>query len=157
MVTEMDVSCASAIHTLNNIWRNFFRMPGSSLWLLPPANHRLEPILSSLIKRTASHFKSPHLFLPHVTLTSEISSSTYGSDPQKWLDTISFPAGKEVLVKLGRLESQDVFVKKLYSKVSKDGVLDIGRVSRKCVEGFAEDGKAKEWTENEYYPHLSLL
>jgi 2',3'-cyclic-nucleotide 3'-phosphodiesterase len=132
-------------------------MPGSSLWLLPPADHPLNSLLTSLIEQTSAHFKSPHLFIPHVTLTSEISSSSYGSAPQEWLDNFKFPTGNNVKVRFERLQSEEVFVKKLYIKVEKEGVIDLGKISRKAVEGYAEETNAKYWAEEKYMPHLSLL
>ncbi|KAF2189613.1 2',3'-cyclic-nucleotide 3'-phosphodiesteras-like protein [Zopfia rhizophila CBS 207.26] len=132
-------------------------MPGSSLWLLPPKSHPLNSLLSSLIERTAKHFNSPHLFIPHVTLTSEISPSIYSADPQSWLDQIKFPAGSEVKVKLGKLNSEDVFVRKLYSTIEKSGVREIGKVARTVVKGYEDDIKAQQWVEEKYGPHLSLL
>lgn len=131
-------------------------MPGSSLWLLPPASHPLNSTLSDLISQTTEHFNSPHLFLPHITITSGISASTYAENPQKWLASIDFPA--DVEVRLGRLASEDVFVRKLYSTVVKnDGLRDMGTVVRRYVEGFEEEERARKWAEEEYMPHLSLL
>lgn len=131
-------------------------MPGSSLWLLPPSDHPLNSTLSSLISQTADHFSSPHLFLPHITLTSNIHASTYSEDPQKWLDSISFPAGVEV--RLGSLASEDIFVRKLYSTVVKnDGLRDTGAVARRYVDGFEGEGEARMWAEEVWMPHLSLL
>ncbi|KAF2472053.1 2',3'-cyclic-nucleotide 3'-phosphodiesterase [Lindgomyces ingoldianus] len=132
-------------------------MPGSSLWLLPPADHPLNSILSSLIQETSSHFNSPQLFIPHITLTSEISPSTYLPDPQAWLDHLKLPAGKDVRVKMGRLQSEDVFVRKLYSKVEKQGVVEIAKLARTVVAGFNEDEGAQRWANEKYGPHLSLL
>lgn len=132
-------------------------MPGSSLWLLPPSSSPLNSTLSFVIEQTASHFASPHLFLPHVTLTSEVSPATHSPDPQKWLDSLLLPHGKDVTVKLGRLQSEDAFVRKLYSKVEKEGVVDIGKISRMVVEGFGDETEASKWAEEKYMPHLSLL
>ncbi|KAF2447991.1 hypothetical protein P171DRAFT_429577 [Karstenula rhodostoma CBS 690.94] len=56
-------------------------MPGSSLWLLPPRGHPLDAALSTLIAQTAAHFGSPHTFLPHVTLTSEIAADVVSTTP----------------------------------------------------------------------------
>jgi len=60
-------------------------------------------------------------------------------------------------VKLGALASEDVFVRKLYFRVGKDGVREIGKVSRKYVHGFGEEDVAERWVEEEYEAHLSLL
>lgn len=131
-------------------------MPGSSLWLLPPRNQPLYPALCSLISETAKLFGSEHTFLPHVTLTSDINSKAYGSDPQAWLESLPFPKGIDVRVHLGILASEDVFVRKLYSKVDKDGLESIGKMSRMTVEGYG-DVAAQSWAEERYMPHLSLL
>jgi 2',3'-cyclic-nucleotide 3'-phosphodiesterase len=132
-------------------------MPGSSLWLLPPAKHPLTNVLSTAIKQISAHFNSPHLFLPHVTLTSEISPSAHSPDPQAWLDILKLPPAKDVRVRLGRLESQDVFFKKLYSRVEKDGVSELAKVARGTVQGFEEEDVATGWVEEKYMPHCSLL
>ncbi|KAF2735453.1 2, 3 cyclic phosphodiesterase [Polyplosphaeria fusca] len=132
-------------------------MPGSSLWLLPPDDHPLNPLLTSLIQTTSAKFASPHLFIPHVTLTSDIPPSTYASSAQKWLHDLPLPAAKDVAVKLGKLQSEDVFVRKLYSKVDKAGVKEIGAAARMVVEGYADWTKALEWAEESYNPHVSLL
>jgi len=134
-------------------------MPGSSLWLLPPSNHPLQSLLTTLIEKTSAHFSSPHLFIPHVTLTSEIKPSVYGEgdEPQKWLDGLKLPVKGEVVVKLGGLNSEDVFVRKLYSGVRKDGVRELGVVARRWVEGFEGEGESRRWAEEQYVPHLSLL
>ncbi|KAF2869799.1 2',3'-cyclic-nucleotide 3'-phosphodiesteras-like protein [Massariosphaeria phaeospora] len=132
-------------------------MAGASLWLLPPADHPLHSVLTELIKKVSAHFHSPHLFLPHVTLTSDISPSSYASDPHKWLEEVEFPPGTEVKVEFRRLQSEDVFVRKLYIKVEKTGVSDIGRAARKMVEGFEDGEAANQCAEEKYAPHLSLL
>jgi 2',3'-cyclic-nucleotide 3'-phosphodiesterase len=132
-------------------------MPGSSLWLLPPEDHALNSILTTLIKKTSTHFNSPHLFVPHVTLTAEINPESYSTDPQQWIDTIPFPQGCDVVVRFDRLESEDVFVKKLYIRVQKRGVRDIGKAARQEVKGYGDEQKAAKWADEEYYPHLSLL
>ena len=102
-------------------------MPGSSLWLLPPPNHPLNAVLFMLIQETAAHFDSEPLFLPHVTLTSEIDPSVYGSEPQSWLDSLELPSSAQVQVKFGHLNSEDVFFRKLYISVDKEGVVDLGK------------------------------
>ncbi|KAF2034973.1 2',3'-cyclic-nucleotide 3'-phosphodiesterase [Setomelanomma holmii] len=133
-------------------------MPGSSLWLLPPSSHPLSSIMPTLIQRTSSHFSSPHSFLPHVTITSEISPSTYFSDPQAWLNSLALPSGDDVEVKLEKLASEDVFFRKLYIKCYKsEGLEKLAQVCRRKVEGFEEEAKATEWADQTYNPHVSLL
>ena len=133
-------------------------MPGSSLWLLPPSDHALNSILPRLIQETSSRFHSPHSFLPHVTLTSDISPSTYSSDPQAWLNSLRLPSGNDVQVKFEKLASEDVFVRKLYIKCTNtDGLKKLAGVCRQGVNGFGEKEKAMEWANAKYHPHLSLL
>ena len=133
-------------------------MPGSSLWLLPPTSHPLNSLLSTLIDKTSSHFQSPHRFLPHVTLTSEINASAYESDPQAWLDSLNIQLGHEIPVKFEKLNSEDVFVRKLYIKCEKtEALVLLAQRCRQQVKGFEEVGKAQEWAKESYTPHLSLL
>lgn len=134
------------------------KMPGSSLWLLPLASHPLNNLLSTLIDKTSSHFHSPHRFLPHVTLTSEINASVYKSEPQAWLDSLDIQLGSESLVKFEKLDSEDAFVRKLYIKCEKaDGLLLLAQRCRRQVAGFEEQEKAEQWAKESYTPHLSLL
>jgi 2',3'-cyclic-nucleotide 3'-phosphodiesterase len=130
-----------------------------SLWLLPPSSDSpLNGLLASLIAQTSSHFHSTHSFLPHVTLTSEISPEKYSSDPQAWLDSLDLPSGDEVQVKFKQLASDDVFVRKLYIQCHKtDGIKKLAGACRQEVEGFGDDSKAKEWANYQYNPHVSLL
>jgi 2',3'-cyclic-nucleotide 3'-phosphodiesterase len=127
-------------------------MPGSSLWLLPPADHPLNSLLTTAISKTSTHFSSPHHFIPHITLTSLIDPSTYASEPQKWLDSVPFPSKPDVVVRFGPLASEDVFVRKLYIKVEIEGVLQAGKVARMTVNGYEEEDVA-----GKFGPHLSLL
>jgi 2',3'-cyclic-nucleotide 3'-phosphodiesterase len=128
-------------------------MPGSSLWLLPPAQHPLNDIFSSLIDKTSTQFGSNHRFLPHVTLTSGISQSVYSEDAQAWLDSLDLP--QDVAVKFGHVASEDAFVKKLYINVVKDySMRALGEAARIYVEDFE---RARDWARNEYMPHLSLM
>jgi 2',3'-cyclic-nucleotide 3'-phosphodiesterase len=133
-------------------------MPGSSLWLLPPKSHPLNSILSDSIEQTSSRFDSPHRFIPHVTITSEISASTYSSDPQSWLESLKMPFARTVQVQFEELASENVFVRKLYIKCMKaDGLEKLAVVCRQQVEGFEDVNKAEAWASDKYNPHLSLL
>ncbi|KAK4165614.1 putative cyclic phosphodiesterase [Cladorrhinum sp. PSN259] len=147
-------------------------MTGSSLWLLPPPSHPLRPILTTLISQTVpQHFphltSSPHVprefFTPHMTLTSDIAPSLYTSTagPQQWLDSIPFPAGKQVQVKFRRVRSQEVFYRRCFISVEYEGVKDVVGISREYgVEGVGNKQKVKEWLEwwrGEYGGHVSLI
>jgi 2',3'-cyclic-nucleotide 3'-phosphodiesterase len=135
-------------------------MPGSSLWLLPPSSHALQPVFTSLIRKTSSIFNSPHLFIPHITLTSSISPSTYEPDPQKWLDGLILPSlefESSIHTEFKGLESEDIFFKKLYVQIEKPGLEELAHVTRMTVAGYEDPGVARKWVEEEYKPHLSLL
>lgn len=133
-------------------------MPGSSLWLLPPGSHPLNDVLTSLIKRTASKFGSATLFIPHVTLTSDIGSSTYGLEPQRWIETLDLPAGRDVEVKFEELDSEDVLVRKLYIRCEKTaGLKALATACRKEVAYHNDKGTAGTWADKTYNPHVSLL
>lgn len=133
-------------------------MPGSSLWLLPPADHPLNETLPALIDKTSKHFGSVHRFLPHLTITSEISPSKYGSDAQAWLDSLNLFSGTDVQIKFERLGSEDVFFRKLYIKCKKsDGVEKLAQQCRQQVDGFSDEKVAGAWVEDKYMPHVSLM
>jgi 2',3'-cyclic-nucleotide 3'-phosphodiesterase len=134
-------------------------MPGSSLWLLPPADHPLSKVLPALIDKTSKQFGSPHRFLPHVTLTSEISPSTYGPDAQAWLDSLGLvKVENDVRVNFECLGSEDVFFRKLYIKCEMDdGLKRLARQCRRHVQGFKDEKKAEDWAKDKYMPHLSLM
>jgi 2',3'-cyclic-nucleotide 3'-phosphodiesterase len=124
-------------------------MPGSSLWLLPPVSHPLNVKLTALIQRAKAHFASPHLFLPHITLTL---------DPQAWLDALHLPVAGDVDINFANLASEDVYVRKLYIACGiQDGLCELAAACRREVDGFGEEGKAKSWVREKYVPHASLL
>ncbi|KAF2747327.1 2',3'-cyclic-nucleotide 3'-phosphodiesteras-like protein [Sporormia fimetaria CBS 119925] len=131
-------------------------MPGSSIWLIPPESHPLNAILTTLIQKNSEHFSSTYLFAPHITLTSDVAGLDWYPNPQKFLDSLDLPSTVEV--KFSGLESQDPYFKKLFVKVAKnESIRGLAAAARRSVRGFGDEEKAKKWTEEEYYPHLSLL
>lgn len=134
-------------------------MPGSSLWLLPPETHPLNEVLTALIKQTASSFGSSDLFVPHVTLTSDlVSPLTYASGPQNWLDSLDLPAASDVKVEFDKLDSENVYFRKLYVKCKKTtGLKDLATVCRKQVADHESETTARKWADDTYNPHVSLL
>lgn len=115
--------------------------------------------LLSLINRTASHFGSTDLFIPHVTLTSDlVEPSSYGTEPQKWIESLDLPAGGDVKVEFEKLNSEDVYFRKLYIKCQKnEGLKALATVCRKQVADHEDKQLASKWADETYNPHVSLL
>lgn len=142
-------------------------MPQSSLWLIPPQDdHPFNKSLKSLIGESiASDFprvpKDQLGFLPHVTLTSDISPETYGTDPQSWLDSLPLPTEfkKEHVepdLNFETIETGNQFFRKLYLRAKKDeNLLKLAIATRQATGVDAE--KARQWADSEFMPHLSLL
>lgn len=142
-------------------------MPGSSLWLLPPPSHPLHKIITKLIEATLpAHFPNatppPPAFAPHLTLTSMIDPSIYGSDPEGWLEGIPFPSGPDVHVRFERVKTEDVYFRRCYIKCGFEGVRDVAGIARaRGVLGEQEVGeKTEEWLaewKGSFGPHVSLM
>ncbi|KAI4728243.1 2, 3 cyclic phosphodiesterase [Aureobasidium sp. EXF-10728] len=139
-------------------------MPGASLWIIPPKDSSFSQALQTLISTTIPpHFPhtKTHDFIPHVTITSNIDQSLYGTDPQAWLSSLHLPSGDQqdpVFVTLDVLEAGHAFVKKLTLSAGKTAqLLQLASACRaEAVEGGDQD-KADKWTRDEYLPHLSLM
>ncbi|KAI9820002.1 MAG: hypothetical protein M1827_006573 [Pycnora praestabilis] len=145
-------------------------MGGSSLWLVPPPtipiNHAITTLITTAIP---PHFPSstPPTFAPHITLTSDLPSSF--PNAQEWLDALDLPAANEVDVRLRELVVGEEFFKKLTLSVEKIEGLKILAV--RCRRALIDvDGKrggadedteaeveAREWVEEVWGPHCSLL
>ena len=137
-------------------------MPGSSLWLVPPEDSELYKTVHDLI---INQFPSvypiaipPH-FAPHITLTSGINErDAESSDPQKWLDGITFPDLKDLKVAIQDVEVGSVFFKKVTMKCEKTA--DLSELAATCraagVEGLGKHA-ADRWVEESYLPHCSLM
>ncbi|PNS19871.1 Phosphoribosylaminoimidazole-succinocarboxamide synthase [Sphaceloma murrayae] len=67
-------------------------MPGSSLWLIPPArdpfNRTLQTQITSMVPQRFT--AKTHDFIPHITLTSNINPHLHEPDAQAWLDSLDF-------------------------------------------------------------------
>ena len=151
-------------------------MPGSFLWLVPPASHPLHIILTNLITTTLPPLlsSSPHnpTFAPHITLTSDIPPDTHGPDPQAWLDSIPWPSRPgSVRVRLlpsGPRTDDDAFFRRCYLPVDPGGgVADLAALARAwAVEGEGEGGaesggeRTAAWLRGwlaGFGPHVSLV
>lgn len=142
-------------------------MPGSSLWLTPPASHPLHAIITNLIETSIpAHFPNttprPPIFSPHLTLTSNVDPGIYADQPQRWLDEIPFPSAEDVNVSFEKVKTEDVFYRRCYLKCVYDGVKDVAAIARaRGVEGEADVGKITEaWLaewQGSFGPHVSLM
>jgi len=140
-------------------------MPGSSIWLAPPLASPLHTILSSLISKSLpARFPGTTgpTFTPHVTLTSGVSPSVYGENPQGWLESIPWPAAADVRVCFEAVKTEDVFFRRCYIKASFEGLRDVAGLARAHgVDGEETIGPATEaWLEEwrqSFGPHVSLL
>jgi len=140
-------------------------MPGSSLWLTPPNPSRFHATVQELISSSIPQLfpaTKPHGFVPHVTLTSFVEpSNTYGDKPQEWLDSLALvtePVNEKISVCLDAIEPGEPFFKKLTLRAHKDDGLV--RLAAACRSHGVEDGdtdRARQWAEQEYLPHLSLM
>lgn len=139
-------------------------MPGASLWIIPPKDSSFSQALQTLISKTIPpRFPQTktHDFIPHVTITSNIDQSLYGSDPQAWLSDLHVPSGDQhdpVFVTLDVLEAGDAFVKKLTMRAGKTAqLLHLASACRAEAVEAGDQEKAEEWAHDEYLPHLSLM
>lgn len=88
---------------------------------------------------------------------------SYESSPQAWLDSLPFPSSLTTRVALKTLASDPAYVRKLYIRVEKLGVIPPARVAREVVTPSVsktaeeENPRVEAWLEEEYSPHLSLL
>ncbi|CAD0083171.1 unnamed protein product [Aureobasidium vineae] len=126
-------------------------MPGASLWIIPPKDSSFSQALQTLISTTIPpHFPNTktHDFIPHVTITSNIDQSLYGTDPQAWLSSLHLPSGDQhdpVFVTLDVLEAGDAFVKKLTLRAGKTAQLsDVEKLVSEIQEDCRKAGRSVE-------------
>ena len=139
-------------------------MPGSSLWLVPPPSHPLHGIAGLIAEGLPGRFagKTGPAFAPHLTLTSGVAPSAYGAAPQKWLDAVPWPAGRDVRVHFEAVATEDVFFRRCYAKVSFDGVRGVAGLARargvlaEETIGDATEAWLEEWRRG-FGPHVSLI
>lgn len=155
-------------------------MAGSSLWLVPPPGSAISKKLADLIISVSADLArssssddesqppSLTLFPPHMTLASNVEPSTYGSDPQAWLDSIPLLKSSPTEVAFTGLRSEDFFFRRCYIRVAFNGVRDLAAAAR--ASGVEGEGEAiaggrigektarwlEEWT-GSFGPHVSLI
>ena len=136
-------------------------MPGSSLWLIPPKDWPFTTAIQTLIEtQIPSVFSGTktHNFIPHITITSNINAKLYGSEPQKWLDSLDLDVHSSIQIDMEALEPGKPFFKKLTLRCAKDA--ELLKLASTCRAEGVENGdaaKAKKWADEEYAPHLSLM
>ena len=136
-------------------------MPGSSLWLLPPSDSKIEDILSTLITKTVPA-RFPELeatpdFPPHLTLTSDIPSGVTEEEPQRWLDGLPLSIIDPPFVGFQSLDVGQQFFKKLTLSVQKAPLQNLAVQVRAAAVESGDEAAAKRWVEETYAPHISLL
>lgn len=137
------------------------RMPGSSLWLVPPENSELYKAIHNLIiDQVPSIYPatSPPHFAPHVTLTSAVSIPD-SETPEQGLNSIQLPESiKDLDVGIRQVEVGSIFVKKITMRCDKQ--LELCELAASCrmagVQGV-DAQSAQRWVEEEYSPHCSLM
>jgi 2',3'-cyclic-nucleotide 3'-phosphodiesterase len=104
------------------------------------------------------------VFVPHVTLTSDIDLTTLHPNPTAWLERLAIPQKQDVTVSFTSLEVGPTFTKKLFLRCDKGGLEGLGELARwQAVEspngigGEDERRKAEHWAEEHWEPHVSLL
>lgn len=150
------------------------KMPGASLWLVPPPTHPLHAILTNLITRTLPALLSPPFpdstsppppaFAPHLTLTSHIPPDLYAgpaTSAQAWLD--SLPLATTARVRFERVVTEDVFFRRCYLQAGFEGVRDVAGVARAFGverEASAAGDRTAAWLagwQSAFSPHVNLV
>lgn len=136
-------------------------MPGSSLWLVPPSGSKIEDVLSTLITKTIPA-QFPELettpdFPPHLTLTSDVPESITENEPQEWLNNLSLSTDDIPSVSFQSLDVGQQFFRKLTLSVPKAPLQDLAARVRAVAVEKGDEAAAKQWVEETYAPHVSLL
>jgi 2',3'-cyclic-nucleotide 3'-phosphodiesterase len=140
---------------------------GWSLWLIPLENSPFTRTARELIDDTVPrNFQTPEKiqrFDPHVTITSDIDFEKIanGKSPKEWLDQLELPNFRaehdEVLLELDTVEAEDPFFRKMNVALKdNDNLKKLAAVCREKGVGVNQ-GKAQEWAQKEYRPHMSLF
>ncbi|KAK7203221.1 2',3'-cyclic-nucleotide 3'-phosphodiesterase [Myxozyma melibiosi] len=159
-------------------------MPGLSLWLSPPAGSSIESILTDLISSLSDSVVAiapapsdssvpitpPH-FKPHITITSNIPTTT---DPDSvvayaaslFSPSSSSPSSPRLRIEVTGVDFGPAYFKKIFLRILKapDLVLLARSVRERFVCPYQTDPRAvarpdqvaAEWAEQEYDPHISL-
>jgi 2',3'-cyclic-nucleotide 3'-phosphodiesterase len=129
---------------------------------MPPEDDPvLEPLTKLIGSELPAYFASSKsasfaLFVPHLTLTSDIKNVT--EDPQKWLDSLHFPSSEGISVQFTELAKGNHWTKKLFLRTEKDPLRKLAASCRSAVEPYDDDTEAVlRWVEEEWDPHVSLV
>lgn len=140
-------------------------MTGSSLWLLPPQdsklNAALQHLIASAIPSIFPRAAAPH-FIPHVTLTADTDlSADAARDPQAWLERLQLPVEAEHarLVLRGPRVGEQYFQKLTLACDKTSPLKDLAAACRVSASPNGGDARAaaRDWVEGTYNPHLSLM
>lgn len=134
-----------------------------SLWLVPHEGNPFTKAMKELIADDVPrNFLSPQDiqgFPPHVTVSNDVNLD--GKSPQDFLDGLKLPEFKngsnEVEVLLDTIQAEDPKFRKMNISVMDDANLKkLAAACRSQAVGASGD-EAKQWAENNYRPHMSLL
>lgn len=135
---------------------------GWSLWLVADPALEIRDKLALAILRDVPLLcpeqKLP-LFLPHVTLTSNIDPASI-DDPQKWLDSLDLQLAMEsaIEVSFSEVAIGDRFFKKLFIRcVKNEGLMKLAKECRRIAVLNGDGQEAERWVREEYDPHCSLM
>ncbi|TGZ78828.1 2, 3 cyclic phosphodiesterase [Ascodesmis nigricans] len=131
-----------------------------SIWLIPPPNHPITPLLSRLISTTLlAHFPPPtHPFPPHITLTSSVPSTLNPSEITSWISThlSDLPLPE---IQFDGVDIGETFFTRVTLRVTKTPPLQ--SLATLIRQNFAHSRPDNEdlqvWGEETYRPHLSLV
>ena len=131
------------------------------MWLVPARDSHVETILSRLITTIIPpHFpelQSPPVFLPHLTLTSEIPEEAVSNGPQSWLDSLPLAFLELPHVAFDSLDVGEPFFRKLTLQVRKHNLHDFPTQIRTAAVEHGDAAAAERWAVEVYAPHVSLL
>ncbi|KAL6454374.1 CPD1 2' [Candida maltosa Xu316] len=136
---------------------------GVALWLCPKTNTPVYDKLTTVMSSLNTLFPGqPPKFEPHITITTNISIDL--DDKAKTKDDVdkilsasavamsSLPKNHESLVKVGKVNSQRKFFKKLYFEVEKDpNLVSFARIIRELFVIVPQDIEKENMKHN---PHL---
>lgn len=119
---------------------------GLSLWIVPPESYKPGSLLKELTTKTfPTYFRGSPPFVPHVTLTADISEST-----RNLLSTMNLGSIAPPIIDFGPLAYGEGFFNGIYLNINQtDTLLALVKHVRECINQVPLE-------ETSYGPHMSL-